>query len=175
MYKMDTNRKFNWGYLIVGIMFIIVSLIAFRDPASSLIAIVMVFGVAAIVKGLFELFYRYKLKEFTGNKATSLIVIGVLDIIVGILLLFNLGVSVSMLPYFFAVWFIVDSIGDISLASVYKAVSPAYYWFMVIINILGVILGIMLLFNPLTSALTLAYLVGFYFMMTGIMYIVAAF
>ena len=42
-------------------------------------------------------------------------------------------------------------------------------------NILGVILGVILLFNPVSSALTLAFLVGTYFMVSGISYLAAAF
>ncbi|MEM5199565.1 DUF308 domain-containing protein, partial [Enterococcus faecium] len=43
------------------------------------------------------------------------------------------------------------------------------------VDVLGIILGVMLLFNPLSSALTLSFLVGFYFMMFGISNIVYAF
>ncbi|RAX28978.1 UNVERIFIED_CONTAM: hypothetical protein DQE83_29000, partial [Escherichia coli] len=40
---------------------------------------------------------------------------------------------------------------------------------------LGVVLGCILLFNPISSALTLSFLVGFYFMLFGIKHIVYAF
>ncbi|HAP7645602.1 TPA: hypothetical protein IVV33_002984, partial [Enterococcus faecium] len=49
------------------------------------------------------------------------------------------------------------------------------YWFTIIVNILGILLGIFLLFNPISSALTLSFLVGFYFMLFGITHIVYAF
>ncbi|HFQ4031618.1 TPA: DUF308 domain-containing protein, partial [Enterococcus faecium] len=38
-----------------------------------------------------------------------------------------------------------------------------------------ILLGIFLLFNPISSALTLSFLVGFYFMLFGITHIVYAF
>ncbi|HAP9234537.1 TPA: hypothetical protein IWI47_001253, partial [Enterococcus faecium] len=56
-----------------------------------------------------------------------------------------------------------------------RGVSEGYYWFTIIVNILGILLGIFLLFNPISSALTLSFLVGFYFMLFGITHIVYAF
>ncbi len=89
--------------------------------------------------------------------------------------LFNIGAGVVALPFVFAVWFIADSVFALLAADLAKGVSNGYYWFTVIVNILGIILGIMLLFNPISSALTLSFLVGFYFMLFGITHIVYAF
>lgn len=168
-------KRFNWGYLILGILFILIALLSFRDPASNLVAIVLVFAVMAILKGIFELVVRRKMEEFAGQSGVPMIIIGILDIVLGIFLLFNTTVGIIALPIVFAAWFIVDSFGELMVAGAYKNISTGYYWFKIIINLLGIVLGILLLFNPLSAALTLAFLVGFYFMMTGITYIVAAF
>lgn len=172
---MEKEQKFNWGYFILGILFILVSLISFQNPASNLIAIVIIFGISAILKGIFEIAIRRRLHEYTGTKATSLIVIGVLDIIIGVFLLLNMTASLIALPYVFAFWFIFDSIGELIMSGAIKPLHSGLYWFTIIINILGISVGFMLLFNPISSALTLAFLVGFYFMVSGILYIVAAF
>lgn len=172
---MNGEKNFNWSYLIIGVLFILVSLMSFGNPEGSLIAIVMVFGVTALAKGIFELLIRNRMRVYIGYKSKILALLGVLDILVGVLLIFNIGVSVSLLPYFFAVWFIMDSVGELSVAKVFKLVSKPFYWFTVAANVLGIILGVVLIFNPLISAFTLAFLVGFYFMITGINYIVAAF
>ncbi|MGX6979284.1 HdeD family acid-resistance protein [Vagococcus elongatus] len=172
---MERGKNFNWSYLIIGILYILISLMSFRNPEGSLIAVVMMFGMTAVAKGIFELLIRNKMKEYTGYKSKILIVLGILDIVVGVLLIFNIGVSLSLLPYFFAVWFIMDSVGELSVAKVIKLVSRPFYWFTVAANVLGIILGFVLMFNPLLSAFTLAFLVGFYFMITGINYVVAAF
>ena len=103
------------------------------------------------------------------------LVIGIIDILVGIFFLFNIGAGVVALPFVFAIWFIADSILALFTADLAKGYSTGYYWFTVIINILGVVLGCILLFNPISSALTLSFLVGFYFMIFGINHIVYAF
>ena len=163
---MNERKTLDWGSLILGILFVLVSLISFQDPVGNLVAIVVVFAIFAFLKGIFEL---------TGYKGKMPLVIGIIDILVGIFFLFNIGAGVVALPFVFAIWFIADSILALFTADLAKGYSTGYYWFTVIINILGVVLGCILLFNPISSALTLSFLVGFYFMLFGINHIVYAF
>jgi uncharacterized membrane protein HdeD (DUF308 family) len=174
---MDENSKrgIDWSSLILGILFVLTALVSFQDPAGNLIAIVMVFAIFAIIKGVFEIFVRNRWKELTGYKAYAPLVLGVIDIIIGLYFLFNLGIGVAALPFIFAIWFILDSLFGLFALDLARSVSTGYFWFTAIINVLGIILGIALLFHPLTSALTLSFLVGFYFMLYGITHIVYAF
>ena len=159
---------FSWEYFLIGLLFVIASLVSFNNPDSSLKAVVYVFAIAAVLKGIFELFFRRKLHEFTNQKSTLLMILGVF-------LLFNTNAGLLALPYIFAIWFIVDSIMGLVGADIYKVNGSSYYWFILIVNIIGIIVGIMLLFNPIVSAFTLAFLVGFYLMMIGISLIAYAF
>lgn len=171
---MKESRKIDWGSLVLGILFVLVSLISFRDPVGNLVAIVIVFAIFAILKGLFELFLRSRVKELTGYKGKMPMVIGIIDLLIGIFFIFNISAGVVALPYVFAVWFIIDSVLALFTADLFRGISEGHYWFTVVINVLGILLGIMLLFNPLSSALTLSFLVGFYFMVVGINQIVYA-
>lgn len=169
------RNSVDWGSLILGILFIITALLSFQNPAGNLIAIVLVFAVFAFLKGIFELFLRNRLKKLTGYKSYSTVILGLVDIIVGIYFLFHLNVGVAVLPFVFAIWFILDSFFGLFTLDLAKERSTGYYWFSLLINVLGILLGIVLFVNPLTSALTLSFLVGFYFMLFGISHIVYAF
>ncbi|RHH70189.1 MULTISPECIES: HdeD family acid-resistance protein [Vagococcus] len=171
----NERNGFDWFSFLLGILFIFASLTSFQDPTGNLVAIVVVFGMFAIIKGIFELFLRKKVREFTGISSTMPIIIGVFDVIVGIFLLFNISAGVIALPFVFAIWFLLDSFVGLFSSGALKKSSTGYYWFSIVINILGVIVGFMLLVNPVSSALTLSFLVGFYFMMFGITEITYAF
>ena len=56
--KMNERKTLDWGSLILGILFVLVSLISFQDPVGNLVAIVVVFAIFAFLKGIFELFVR---------------------------------------------------------------------------------------------------------------------
>ena len=172
---MEQKRSVDWRNLLMGILFIIVALFSFQNPAGDLIAIVMVFAIFALLKGVFEIFARNKWKELTGYKAKMPLLLGTVDILIGVFFLFNIRAGVLALPFVFAVWFIMDSVFGLFTLDLAKSISNGYYWFTLLVNVLGIFLGIILLFNPLSAALTLSFLVGFYFMMFGITHIIYAF
>lgn len=153
--------------MLVGVLFIICSLIAFWDPASNLETLVIVFAIMAIVNGIW-LISRIGISRLR-------IVAGVLEVILGVFMLFNMGWAMLALPYVFAIWFLIDSLFRLFTVGVTRIFGTGYFAFSVIINILGVIVGIMLLFQPVTAALTLSFLVGFYLLLAGIQCLVAAF
>ncbi|MGD9559601.1 MAG: HdeD family acid-resistance protein [Oscillospiraceae bacterium] len=167
---MEAKREkqgFGWGWLIIGILFIITAVLAFYDPAANLEAFAIVFAIMAIVHGIWLL----ALSGYGGLR----ILFGILDILAGVFMLFNIGLSLIALPFVFAIWFIIDSVFRLLNLGWTKALGTGYFWLSLILNVLGVIVGILLLFSPVTAALTLSFLVGFYLMMVGVECIVVAF
>ena len=170
---MTTERKFRAKYFIIGLLFTGISIIAFQNPADDIAALVLFASILTIGKGLFGLFARNQNTEIKNKSAHMLI--SIIDLLIGIFFLFHLALGMVVSPFVFAIWFICDSVGHLANKDVAKQISESYYWFSLVINILGIIIGIMLFFNPLVSALTLAFLVGFYLLLAGINYLIAAF
>lgn len=98
---MDEKRTIDWGSLILGILFVLVSLLSFQDPVGNLVAIVVVFAIFAFIKGIFELFVRNRLKELTGYKGKMPLIIGIIDILVGVFFLFNIGARSRSIAFCF--------------------------------------------------------------------------
>lgn len=173
---METSKNnFNWLSFILGVLLIFGSIISLQDPTGNLVSITIFIGLLGIIKGGVVLIFHSKMKKILNKSIIPLILIGVFDIIIGIILLSNISYGVIALPFLFAIWFIVDSVTSLFSLNIAKEVSTAYYWFSLVVNILGIILGVMLFFDPITSALTLSFIVGFYLMMIGISLVVHAF
>ena len=58
---------------------------------------------------------------------------------------------------------------------IYRDISKSYFWLMIIASIISIILGFILLSQPLIAALSISWLVGTYFLIAGIIYTVRAF
>lgn len=84
----EHTYKFSWGYFFIGLLCIICSLIAFYDPSANLQAFAIVFAALAILNGLWLLFTPFR----TGLG----IAVGILDIIIGIFMLFNIGFAIHI-------------------------------------------------------------------------------
>lgn len=169
------NEGFQWGAFLLGVLYLILAFFAFNHPVISIVSVTYIFAIGAILIGLYELFVRRRLRQHAGYNSIMLIVIGVIDILIGIFFLFNISAAIITLPFLFAIWLIIDSVGAIITASPIRNYSNTQYWFTIIIGILGVVLGFLLIFNPLSSFVAIATLAGLYFMLYGVLNIVYAF
>ena len=155
----EEKKSVDWFSLITGICFIIVSFIAFKNPYASLASLVIYFGIIAIVKGVGGVLIYKKIKDFTRLNIKLFFWISIIDIILGLILVFNVESAVLIIPYVFSIWFIIDSINDISFGRYLRFVPGGLYHLNIIINIITLILGIMMLYNPLRASFTVVFLI----------------
>lgn len=168
-------RSFDWMSLLTGILFILVAILTFQSPETGLRGLVIYYATTAIISGIFSLFVRNRVRQLTDGRITTVLVFGILEILMGVILLFNLDFGILTLAYMFALWFIIDSVRNLFVLDEIRSISKPYFWFSLILNVLGIIVGLSLFFDPIISVLTLSFLIGFYLMMTGNLYIVHAF
>ncbi|MDU7502291.1 MAG: DUF308 domain-containing protein, partial [Finegoldia magna] len=104
----EEKKSVDWMSLITGICFIIVSFIAFKNPYASLASLVIYFGIIAIVKGVGGVLIYKNIKDFTSLNIKLFFWISIIDIILGLILVFNVESAVLIIPYVFSIWFIID-------------------------------------------------------------------
>ena len=171
-----------WQFLILGILDIFVALLAFRDPGTTLETVVSVFGIMAVVQGIMILFLANKMRKLFEIKSIWMIIPGILAIVTGLFILTNILDSVMALPYVFATWFIIDAITDLirirRINRLRRYIWPgasAFNIWSIATEIITLILGIFMLFKPGTANWTIVFMIGFYFLLKGITYIITAF
>lgn len=169
------SSRFNWSALLLGIIAVFASVIAFSDPGANLLAVTFILGVAVLFRGIVQIWSKWALKTIPGLNTTLLLVVGILNVIFGVLLLGNLWVGVMLLPMLFAIWFTLESIFGLANTGFAKRIGAGYYWFRIILCLLGIVIGVSLFMHPLSAAMTLSFLVGFYFMLLAITCFVEAF
>lgn len=173
--KTTTKSNFSLGNLILGILFIIVSIISFKNPSANLTSLAIIFGIVTIIDGIYKLYLKVKIKELLGYKSIALIITAILSIIIGILLLTNLYTTILALPFIFSIWFTIRSINGLIFSDLSRPIGTLFFILTIVINILGIIVGIILIKNPMIAAFSLSYLIGSYFMIIGIFNIIQAF
>lgn len=169
------SENFSWLNLIIGIILIISSFIVYRNPAATLTSIAMIVGIMAILSGIGEIILRNKIKKYRGDASSLRIVSGVIQILVGIFILFNLGGAIISLPFVFAFWFLFSSIVGIIGVWPIRKISTGAFTLILILNIIGIFIGLFMINNPLSAMFTLVMLAGFYLLIAGIREIISAF
>mgnify|MGYP001002077538 CR=1 FL=1 len=163
------RTTFNLSELILGIIFVALGIFTFINPNTALGGFVIVYGIVAILGGIANIIFYVQLEKRTGFGPVSSLVGGIFSILLGVLLLFNVNIGKVTFIIIFPIWFIIHCISRLfNLSYVKYFGGKALFYFSLIINIIGLLLGFVLLFNPFASALTLVYLIGIFLIVSGI-------
>lgn len=171
----ETRRGFDWWSLILGILLIVLSLLVLRNPSQALSLVTLLVAIGTIIRGIYELWFRQGVKNLLGVRSGWLIFMGIVDILVGLIFIFNRNFGATVIAIVFAIWFLFDAIGDIRVAGVFRQFHRGYYWLLIVLYVLQIILAVCMLLVPAISALSIVWLIAFYLMVAGIIKVIQAF
>nr|WP_259336027.1 DUF308 domain-containing protein [Staphylococcus devriesei] len=152
----------------MGTLLLIVAVIIFSYPVKNFYTLTWLIGLFILINGIIQLMFRRATKALAGGGTGLIIVIGIIDIIFGLLVMFNVGASSEFFVFMFAAWFIVSSL--IGLFTISK--QSALRGLSIIVNILGLILGVILLFNPMMGMVLVSTMIAITFAILGVTYII---
>lgn len=175
MFSMRPRWGFDWHELITGILFILAALVLLFEPHVGVTALAIVFGFVAIISGLTTISGFSKLRDLVGNVAIFALVIGIIDLLIGLLFIIKPASGIMTIGYLFAFWFILDSIERLLVIGHLRQFGTGYYWVSLILDILSLLLGVLLLVNPVVAAISMTWMIAIYLIIFGVNAIVLAF
>lgn len=94
--------KYWWVGLLIGVLIFIMGIVVFMHPGESYAALSIVFGLLILLSGIVQLFLGLRMPKNTGRG--WLIASGIIEIVLGIILSFNIAISAVVLPFFLGFW-----------------------------------------------------------------------
>lgn len=166
---------FRWLKLVSGILFLLVGFSMFSTPAENLVALSLILCVTPIVNGILAIIGYFSTSKI--YRSTLQIVYGILTILLGIWLLSSGGVIavITMLPFIFALWVIVSSVITAVESIELKQWGVKDWVVSLILGIIGFLLGLAMIFDPIRSAITLSLSLAIMLVYRGIVDIVMFF
>lgn len=162
-------RKTTTSIILSSIVAFIIGLVMAFMPGVSLEIIGIIVGIYVIVHGVALIAV-----DFAAHNAYVPfygIISGILSIIVGVILLAMPNALPTIFAIALGIWIILSSVNVISVAvSVKNYVSKWYLW--LILGIIDLLCGIIVLFNPFASSLTIVVLGGIVIMVHSVITIV---
>ncbi len=166
--KVVSENPASIWHLIGGIIMALLGIYIWFNPAVSLMALALYLGIVFIVVGA-----AYFMASFSFRSGWYLVV-GILDILVGVVFVANLGVSAVSLPIIFALWCMAVGVVQIVTAFQFKNTGLPWYWSL-IAGILGVLFAFWILAYPALGVYTLTALMGAYILLYGMVEIIEYF
>jgi uncharacterized membrane protein HdeD (DUF308 family) len=165
----------NWWLLLLrGIAAVVFGVLAFMWPVLTLLTLTFLWGAYAIVDGVLALWEAIAGRGgYTGSRFW-LAIVGIAGIIAGLLAFAWPGVTALVLLMFIAAWAIVTGLFEI-WGAIQLRKEMEGEWLLILSGLLSVAFGVILLARPGVGALAVVWLIGWYAILAGVLYIVLAF
>lgn len=165
--KVAGSVKNWWVFLITGILFILAAFWLFRTPVESFVGLAGLFSAMIFVSGIFSVIFAISNRSDMDNFGLY-IAYGVLDIVVGFILLKYPGITVLLFSLFVGFWLLFRGFNLISASLKVKEAGDSNWFWILLLGILTVILALMSIVNPLIGASYLVYTLALALLFLGI-------
>lgn len=174
---METALKFmarNWWILLLrGVAAILFGISAFVWPGLTLSVLVILLGAYLLFDGVIGTIDAIRYREDKDNWVFWLLD-GIIGIIAGGLMLFLPGASALVLLILIASWAIVGGVLRIIVAfQLRKKIDGE--WLMAASGVLSILFGILLIAVPNAGLVSIAWLIGFWALILGVVFVMLAF
>ncbi|MGB8264821.1 MAG: HdeD family acid-resistance protein [Candidatus Velthaea sp.] len=162
-----------WLFLVRGILALALGLTVPFFPVAALITVALLFGAYAFVDGVVALIAAFRMSQ-AGGRWGWLIVEGIVGILVGAYVFFDPAAAILALSWLLGAWALVT--GVMALGSAFSARRHVpNEWLWALGGILSIVFGIFVFFAPALGAWAIIYLISFYAILAGIIFIGLAF
>lgn len=163
----------NWRLsMLLGALLSIVGIVVFFEPGGTYLALSVLFGVVIILSGLLEIYLGVKAPAESGRG--WLIAGGVIEVLLGILLLCQPVMLFSVLPFVLGFWLLMRGFMSVGLAADMMECKVKGAGWTLTFGILVILGGFLVLFNPVLGAGVLVFWVGFSLLLAGVDLIIHA-
>ena len=166
---MKNRSIFGWLELTEGILLILLGCYTFIRPGSAFAGLMLLYGLMAVIMGIADIVLYIRMERYTGFGPVLSLITGTLSVMVGFSLLISPAAGRIVLTVLFPLWFIAHCISKLLKLNDIRLFSGAFtYYFTMILNIAGLILGTMMLIDPWFSLISIRYIVSLYLVLLGI-------
>ena len=161
----------SWLFILQGILAIGLGILAFVSPGATLAALIVVFAVYMIVKGVLSIIAGFGVR---GGPSWWLVAGGVAGIAIGVITFFQPSTTAVALVIVVGIWAIVTGAAElVAAATLGNLVAPR--WLLGLSGVVALAFGVVLIMSPGSGILSVLWLVGFYAIFAGVMYLAIGF
>ncbi len=160
--------------LLSGILSLALGVLVLAWPGISVVVAAIAFGVYLLITGAAQVFFAFSLHVSAGSRIL-LFISGAASLILALLAFrhFGQGYAILLLAIWIGIGFIFRGVGT-TISAIQDPYLPGRGW-AIFIGVISLLAGIVVLASPLESIVTLALVVGVWFVVLGVFEIVSSF
>ncbi|MGD1241742.1 HdeD family acid-resistance protein [Mycobacterium seoulense] len=160
--------------LLSGFLSLALGVVVLAWPGISIVVAAVAFGVYLLITGAAQVFFAFSLHVSAGSRIL-LFISGAASLILALLAFrhFGQGYAILLLAIWIGIGFIFRGVGT-TVSAIQDPYLPGRGW-AIFIGVISLLAGIVVLASPLESIVTLALVVGVWFVVLGVFEIVSSF
>jgi uncharacterized membrane protein HdeD (DUF308 family) len=158
-----------WLLALRGLMTLVFGVLTLFWPGVTLEILALIFGAYMFVDGVFALIAMLSGRRH-GHHWLGFLLEGVAGILVGVLTFLHPGLAIAAVVYLIAAWAIVTGVFQLVEAVVVGRYLEGVFW-LILSGVVSIVLGILLFANPGAGAVALAWFLGAYAIVAGLLMI----
>lgn len=144
--------------MIYSVLFAIIGLLLFIDPSGFVVLVSYMIGILLLVVGINNVLSYSKNRDLAVTK--TLLIVGVILFIIGLFLIFDPTFIGTIVPAVIGVCLIINALEKLMYLQYLEDKKSEAYMVALISGIVIMIVGIILLFNPLSGTLIVTQIIG---------------
>lgn len=156
--------------MIYSILFAIIGLLLFIDPAGFVVLVSYLIGILLLIVGISNVLKYSKNRDLAVTK--TLLVIGVVLFIIGLFLILKPTFIGKIVPAVIGVCLIINALEKLMYLKYLEDKKSESYMISLISGIVIMIVGVVLLFNPLSGTLIVTQIIGVIIVIYSVMDII---
>ena len=166
---MTKRSGFGLLELLIGIALVALGIWMFAQPGLVMTGVALAYGIAAVVMGVVDIVLFVKVERYSGFGPILSLISGVISVMSGVMLIVYPRAGALVLTLLFPIWFIAHCISRLAHTHYIRFVAgDGIYYSILVINIIGLILGFMMLLSPLFTLTVIQYFACIYLVLLGL-------
>ena len=160
-------KELKWEALLTGVLYILLGVVALLIPETMERFLGYMIGVILILAGAVSMI-SYLLRDAHQNYYHNDFLHGLIGIVLGIVILYKVNVIISLVPVVLGVLVLISGLSKLQDVIDLKRMEYGNWIVMLVLAIINIVLGLVLIFNPMKSAAFLFRLLGVGLIFSGV-------
>lgn len=161
------QRRARNAFVIQGVLALLIGVIMFAWPGTSLKIFALLIAAWLIVNGVLGIAAWLRARRFGGGG--GMLLAGILSLAAGVIVALLPETAVVALVVFIAFWAFVLGIMQIFGALTFRRLGARSWWVMLITGLTGIAIGVLLVVNPAAGAVSLLWLIAAFLVLAGVL------
>ncbi len=164
----------HWGWaLAFGLLTVIAGILLVVWPHISLLIAAIFFGIQLIITAIFRFVAAFAAPDAGGWVRVLMVIIAVLSLIAGLFILRDPHLGILVLALVLSIYWIATGLLDVFMAIANNELPRR--WLVALTGALGIVAGLVVFANPVFSLVFLAWVLGIWLIVYGVITVIRAF